>query len=93
MSAACPPAPTVLARTPVCAQAFRVGAAAWGIQFHAEVTPPTLERWIVDYRSDPDAVRIGVDPEALRAATRRAARRRRTSSAASSAGASSPRRG
>jgi GMP synthase-like glutamine amidotransferase len=66
-----PPAGTVtLACTPVCGQAFRFGPAAWGIQFHAEITPQIVGDWIDDYRSDPDAVRIGVDPEALRAATR-----------------------
>jgi GMP synthase-like glutamine amidotransferase len=59
---------TVLARTPVCAQAFRVGEAAWGIQFHAEVTPADVERWIDDYRAE-DARRDGVDPQALRAQT------------------------
>lgn len=60
----------VLARTTVCSQAFRVGTRAWGIQFHAEVSRADAEHWIDDYRSDPDAVRIGVDPGALRAATR-----------------------
>jgi len=59
---------TVLARTPVCAQAFRVGESAWGIQFHAEVSPADVERWIDDYRAE-DALRDGVDPEALRAQT------------------------
>jgi GMP synthase (glutamine-hydrolysing) len=59
---------TVLARTPVCAQAFRVGEAAWGIQFHAEVSPADVERWIDDYRAE-DARRDGVDPQALRAQT------------------------
>ena len=34
--------------------------------------PPTPEAWIADYRSDEDAVRIGVDPDALRAETRAA---------------------
>lgn len=60
---------TVLARTPVCAQAFRIGEAAWGIQFHAEVRAADAEYWIGDYGSDRDAVSIGVDPSALRAAT------------------------
>jgi GMP synthase (glutamine-hydrolysing) len=61
----------VLARTPVCAQAFRAGARAWGIQFHAEVSRADVERWIDDYGSDPDEVRIGVDPVALRSLTDR----------------------
>ena len=67
-----PPAATALARSPVCLQAYRIGDSAWGIQFHAEVSAPDAERWFDDYRSDPDAVRIGIDPEALRAQTRAA---------------------
>ncbi len=34
-----------LARSEVCTQAFRIGDAAWGIQFHAEVTRQQLESW------------------------------------------------
>ena len=66
-----PAAALTLARTPVCGQAFRFGPAAWGIQFLAEVTPQIVEGWIDDYRADPDAVRIRVDPDALRTATRK----------------------
>jgi GMP synthase (glutamine-hydrolysing) len=41
-----PPAgATVLARSPACVQAFRVGATTWGLQFHVEVTRPVLEDW------------------------------------------------
>jgi GMP synthase (glutamine-hydrolysing) len=57
----------VLARSPVCSQAYRIGERAWGIQFHAEVAAADVSKWIDDYRSDEDAVRIGVDPDALRA--------------------------
>ncbi len=65
---AVPPAgATVLARSERALQAFRVGEKTWGIQFHAEVDPRTLEGWIESYRSDPDAVRIGLDPDRLRA--------------------------
>jgi GMP synthase (glutamine-hydrolysing) len=64
-----PEGAAILARSPVCTQAYRVGEVAWGIQFHAEVTAADAGRWIDDYRSDEDAVRIGVDPEALRAET------------------------
>ena len=60
----------ILARSPVCAQAYRVGEVAWGIQFHAEVSAADAEKWIDEYRSDEDAVRMGVDPEALRSETR-----------------------
>ena len=60
----------ILARSPVCRQAYRLAEHAWGIQFHAEVTAADAESWIDDYRSDDDAVRIGVDPDALRTETR-----------------------
>ena len=68
---AVPPAGSVaLARSDRCLQAFRLnGAPAWGMQFHAEVDPDGLEGWIAGYRSDPDAVRLGLDPDALRAET------------------------
>lgn len=61
---------TILARSPACVQAFRVGERAYGIQFHAEVSAADAERWIDDYGADADAVRLGIDPEALRAQTR-----------------------
>jgi GMP synthase (glutamine-hydrolysing) len=64
-----PKAAVVLARTQVCVQAYRLGARAWGIQFHAEVSAADAAHWVDDYRSDEDAVRIGVDPAALRAET------------------------
>ena len=48
-------------------QAFRIGASSWGIQFHAEVDAATLDGWIEGYVSDPDALRVGLDPERLRA--------------------------
>lgn len=59
-----------LARSEVCAQAARFGPVAWAIQFHAEVGEGDALKWTADYRSDPDAVAIGVDPEALAAETR-----------------------
>ncbi len=64
-----PAATTVLARSPVCAQAARLGERAWVLQFHPEVSATDAAAWIADYRSDPDAVRIGVDPVALGAET------------------------
>ena len=60
-----PDGAAILARSPVCAQAYRVGERAWGIQFHAEVSAGDAGKWIDDYRVDEDAVRIGVDPKAL----------------------------
>jgi len=64
-----PPTEAVpLARTPACLQAFRLGR-AHAIQFHAEVSEADARHWIDDYRADPDAVRIGVEPAALHAET------------------------
>ncbi len=41
-----PPGAVVLARSPVCAvQAMRVGASAWGIQYHVELTARTVREW------------------------------------------------
>jgi GMP synthase (glutamine-hydrolysing) len=54
-----------LARSPACTQAFRLGTACWGVQFHPEVTEPQLEAWFAD-PEDPPA-----DPDRLRAETRR----------------------
>jgi GMP synthase (glutamine-hydrolysing) len=62
-----PPEADALARSDICLQAFRLrGRPVWGLQFHAEVTPDTLDSWIDDYDSDEDAVRLGLDPERLR---------------------------
>lgn len=61
-----------LARSEASLQAYRVGDNAWGIQFHAEVTLADFEGWLDDYRSDPDAVACGLDPEELRSQTRAA---------------------
>jgi GMP synthase (glutamine-hydrolysing) len=63
--AAVPPAAVELARSPVCLQAYRLADRAWGIQFHAEVSGVDAAAWIADYRSDEDAVRIGLDPVPL----------------------------
>jgi GMP synthase (glutamine-hydrolysing) len=63
-----PPGATPLARSGVCLQAYRAGSAI-GIQFHAEVSAADAAGWIDDYHSDEDAVRIGLDPEALRRET------------------------
>jgi GMP synthase (glutamine-hydrolysing) len=65
-----PPNALTLARSGTCLQAYRLGDAAWGIQFHAEVSTEDADAWTDDYRSDEDAVRIGLDAEALRERTR-----------------------
>ena len=67
-----PPGSVGLADSAVCLQAYRLpDAAGWGLQFHAEVTRESVEGWLDDYREDPDAVRMGIDPAALRAETAR----------------------
>lgn len=54
-----------LAQSDVCLQACRLGEASWALQFHPEVSAADAAHWIDDYRSDPDAVAIGVDPAVL----------------------------
>jgi GMP synthase (glutamine-hydrolysing) len=52
-----------LARSDACTQAFRLGEACWGVQFHPEVTRTQLEGWLLD-KDDPPP-----DAESLRAET------------------------
>jgi GMP synthase (glutamine-hydrolysing) len=59
-----PDGAVALAENAACLQAFRLGDACWGVQFHPEVTEPQLGRWIAD-ESDPPP-----DPERLRLQTR-----------------------
>jgi GMP synthase (glutamine-hydrolysing) len=60
-----PPGAVPLARSEVSLQACRIGEAAWAMQFHPEVSAADALRWAADYETDPDAVRIGLDPTAL----------------------------
>jgi GMP synthase (glutamine-hydrolysing) len=66
-----PPGAAALARSEVCLQGCRIGQRAWALQFHPEVSAADARRWIDNYRADPDAVRIGIDPAALGAETER----------------------
>lgn len=44
-----PQGATVLASNEACRnQAFRLGTAAWGVQFHPEALSPTAEDWVVE---------------------------------------------
>jgi GMP synthase (glutamine-hydrolysing) len=52
-----------LARSPVCTQAFQLGARVWGIQFHAEITGDQIESWTAE---EPD-----VPPPSMAADTER----------------------
>jgi GMP synthase (glutamine-hydrolysing) len=61
------PGAVTLARSRRCAQAFRWGARAWGIQFHAEVTAGDYAAWIDDAAPNGHGPR---DPARLRASVR-----------------------
>jgi GMP synthase (glutamine-hydrolysing) len=52
-----------LAQSAACLQAFRVDA-AWGVQFHAEVTQATVEHWVREHDGE-------LDRDAILADTRR----------------------
>jgi GMP synthase (glutamine-hydrolysing) len=54
-----------LARSARCNQAFRLGDAAWGIQFHAEVTLQTVRGWLANEEEFPP----DLDRDALAAET------------------------
>jgi GMP synthase (glutamine-hydrolysing) len=61
-----PEGASVLARSEHALQAFRLeDRPAWGIQFHAEVSDADATHWIAHFDVDPDAVAMGLDPEAL----------------------------
>jgi GMP synthase (glutamine-hydrolysing) len=64
-----PPRAVALAKSQAGLQAFRIGRAAWGVQFHAEVSRPDVLAWIDDAGNDPDAA--GIDEAELRDRTER----------------------
>jgi GMP synthase (glutamine-hydrolysing) len=66
---ALPRGAVALAHSDFCLQAFRAGEAAWGIQFHAEVSRADAMAWIDDAGDDPDAAAAGIDADALREQT------------------------
>jgi GMP synthase (glutamine-hydrolysing) len=49
---------TLLASSRVCTQAFRIGEAAWGVQFHPEVTLEIVGDWVADA---PDELPVTAD--------------------------------
>ena len=53
-----------LARSRVCTQAFRLGDAVWGVQFHPEVTAEQVASWLAS-----DGATEGVDVDAVAAET------------------------
>lgn len=59
-----PPGAVLLASSPKFPnQAFRVGAAGYGLQFHIETTPDMVRRWAA--RDDDRLGEFGVEPERL----------------------------
>ena len=60
-----PPGAVPLARSEICLQGARIGERAWALQFHPEVSRADALHWVEDFESDPDAVRIGVEPAVL----------------------------
>jgi GMP synthase-like glutamine amidotransferase len=59
-----PPAgAALLAHSPACVQAFRVGATTWGLQFHVEVTRRMLEEWSETAAAELEA--LGLAAEAV----------------------------
>jgi GMP synthase-like glutamine amidotransferase len=57
---ALPPGAVLLADSPDYTQAFRVGACAWGVQFHIETTTEMVARWA---EADAVDVDLGALPE------------------------------
>ena len=54
-----------LARSRICTQAFRLGDAVWGVQFHPEVTERQIASWLAT-----DGSEAGIEVEAVAAETR-----------------------
>jgi GMP synthase (glutamine-hydrolysing) len=59
----------VLAVSPACAQVYRVGERAWGIQFHAEVDGAAIEGWLASGADGDDARAVQLDADAERERT------------------------
>jgi GMP synthase (glutamine-hydrolysing) len=60
-----PPGATRLAYTEVCAnQAFAMGRAVLGLQFHLEADPAKIERWLLGHACE--LGQAGVDPRVIR---------------------------
>jgi GMP synthase-like glutamine amidotransferase len=72
-----PPGATLVAENEAGPQAF-VSGKHLGVQFHPEVTPEIMDRWVGTYRHELDDE--GVDPDALLEETRRTAEGSRRSS-------------
>jgi GMP synthase (glutamine-hydrolysing) len=62
---ALPPGAVLLARSEVSLQCFRVGACAWGLQWHPEVRGETILFWARNHRVATDGVPVSIDMPAL----------------------------
>jgi GMP synthase-like glutamine amidotransferase len=65
-----PPGSRLIADSPVGPQAYIIGRSL-GLQFHPEVTPEIMDRWVQTYRHELD--QEGVDPDGLLEETNRRA--------------------
>lgn len=60
-----PPGATLLARTEICPnQAFSLGKAVLGLQFHLEADPARIEQWLIGHAAELSA--SGIDPATIR---------------------------
>lgn len=60
-----PPGATLLARTEICPnQAFSLGKAVLGLQFHLEADPARIEQWLIGHAAELSA--SGIDPVTIR---------------------------
>ncbi len=67
-----PDGATLLAATDLCPnQAFSYGPAALGLQFHLEVVPGEIERWLIGHACEIAALKTGATVASLRADTRK----------------------
>ena len=60
-----------LARNDLCLQAYRLGDAAWGVQFHPEVLHGRLWEWLEAAKTNEEAQAIRFDYDAQRALSER----------------------
>ena len=66
-----PEGATLLASTEICPhQAFSYGPAALALQFHLEVVPAEIERWLIGHACEIAALKTGATVVSLRADTR-----------------------
>lgn len=58
-----PPGAVALARNEVCLQSFRAGPAAWGLQWHPEVTSESIALWARRHVPSPNGEPVAIDLE------------------------------